>query len=122
IENASRLNASLAHPSHLLDMVLNYVVYRAVLWTGLQPRALTVLQVNNCIFAAAAACVFFRICLDRFRSLYVSLSLTALFAFSATWWKFATDANGYILAVLLLLVCFYLILPGRKPQPFMLAL
>lgn len=122
IENAPRLNASLVHPSHLLDMVLQYVIYRAVLLTGLQPRALTVLQVSNCIFAAAAACVFFRICLASFKSLYVSLVLTALFAFSATWWKFSTDANSYILAVLLLLLCFYLALPQRKPSPFVLAM
>jgi hypothetical protein len=122
IENAPRLNASLVHPSHLLDMVLQYVIYRAVLLTGFQPRVLTVMQISNCIFAAAAACVFFRICLESFKSLYVSLVSTALFAFSATWWKFSTDANSYILAVLLLLFCFYLALPQRKPSPFMLAM
>src|SRR5919106_471286 len=120
IENAPRLNASLVHPSHLLDMVLQYVIYRAVLLTGLQPRALTVMQVSNCIFAAVAACVFFKICLESFKSLYVSLVSTALFAFSATWWKFSTDANSYILAVMLLLLSFYLALPQRKPGPFML--
>jgi hypothetical protein len=122
IENAPRLNASLVHPSHLLDMVLQYVIYRAVLLTGLQPRALTVMQVSNGIFAAVAACVFFRICLESFKSRYVSLVSTALFAFSATWWKFATDANSYILAVLLLLLCFYLALPQRQPSPFTLAM
>ncbi len=83
IESAPRLNASLVHPSHLLDMVFQYVIYRAVLLTGFQPRALTVMQVSNCIFAALAACVFFRICLKSFKSLYVSLIATALFAFSA---------------------------------------
>src|SRR5688572_13837790 len=49
IESAPRLNASLVHPSHLLDMVFQYVIYRAVLLTGFQPRALTVMQVSNCI-------------------------------------------------------------------------
>ncbi|HEX6188886.1 MAG TPA: hypothetical protein VFZ40_12480, partial [Pyrinomonadaceae bacterium] len=122
IENAPRLNASLVHPSHLLDMVFQYVIYRTVLLTGLQPRALTVMQLSNCIFAAVAACVFFRICLESFKSVYVSLIATALFAFSATWWKFSTDANSYILAVLFLLLCFYLALPQRKPSPFVLAM
>ena len=122
IENAPRLNASLIHPSHLLDMVLQYVIYHAVLATGLQPRALTVMQVSNCVFAAVAACVFFRICLESFKSLYVALVSTALFAFSATWWKFSTDANSYILAVLLLLFCCYLALPQREPRPFVLAI
>ncbi|HEX5702770.1 MAG TPA: hypothetical protein VFX97_06200 [Pyrinomonadaceae bacterium] len=122
IESAPRLNASLVHPSHLLDMVFQYVIYRAVLLTGFQPRALTVMQVSNCIFAALAACVFFKICLESFKSIYVSLVSTALFAFAATWWKFSTDANSYILAVLLLLVCFFLALPQRKPSPFTLAM
>ncbi|MFY9618284.1 MAG: hypothetical protein WAQ99_00625 [Pyrinomonadaceae bacterium] len=122
IENAPRLNASLVHPSHLLDMVFQYVIYRAVLLTGLQPRALTVMQVSNCIFAALAGCVFFRICLESFKSRYVSLVSTALFAFSATWWKFSTDANSYILAVLLLLCCFSLALPQQKPRPLVLAM
>lgn len=122
IESAPRMNASLVHPSHLLDMVFQYAIYRAVLLTGFQPRALTVMQVSNCIFAALAACVFFRICVESFKSLYVSLIATALFAFSATWWKFSTDANSYILAVLLLLLCFYFALPQRKPSPFRLAM
>jgi hypothetical protein len=122
IESAPRLNASLVHPSHLLDMVFQYVIYRAVLLTGFQPRALTVMQVSNCIIAALAACVFFRICLESFKSRYVSLVATALFAFSATWWKFSTDANSYVLAVLLLLLCFYFALPQRKPSPFVLAM
>ena len=81
IESAPRLNASLVHPSHLLDMVFQYVIYRAVLLTGFQPRALTVMQVSNCIFAALAACLFFKICLESFKSLYISLIATALFAF-----------------------------------------
>ncbi|MGQ0761616.1 MAG: hypothetical protein ACT4OT_06315 [Acidobacteriota bacterium] len=122
IESAPRLNASLVHPSHLLDMVFQYVIYRAVRLTGFQPRALTVMQISNCIFAALAAGVCFKICLESFKSRYVSLIATALFAFSATWWKFSTDANSYILAVLLLLLCFYLTLPQRKPGPFMLAM
>ena len=122
IESAPRLNATLVHPSHLLDMVFQYVVYRVVLLTGLQPRALTVMQVSNCIFAALAACMFFKICLETFKSRYVALVSTAWFAFSAQWWKFSTDANSYILAVLLLLLCFYLALPQRKPRPFLLAM
>ena len=122
IESAPRLNASLVHPSHLLDMVFQYVIYRAVLLAGFQPRALTVMQISNCVFAAVAASVFFRICMESFKSLYVSLVATALFAFSATWWKFSTDANSYVLAVLLLLLCFNLALPQRKPSPFRLAM
>lgn len=118
IEDAPRLNASLIHPNHLLDLVFEYAVYRATRILGFYPRALTVLQVSNCFFAAAATALFFRICIDCFRSRYVSLVLTALFAFSATWWKFATDADTYIVAVLLLLITFYQVLPGRSSRPF----
>jgi len=121
IEDAPRLNASLLHPNHLFDSVLEYFIYRGVLMAGFNARALTVFQLSNCVFGAAAACLFLRICLDCFKSLYVSVTLTLLFAFSATWWKFCTDADSYILAVLFLLVATHFILPHRKPRPFAVA-
>ena len=55
------------------------------------------------------------------RSRYFSICLTVLFALSATWWKFSTDADAYIPSVLFLLISFYLILPGRKPRPLLTA-
>jgi hypothetical protein len=39
-----------------------------------------------------------------------------LFAFSAQWWKFSTDANAYIPAIFFLLVCLRLLLEQR-PRP-----
>ena len=122
IEDAPQLNPSLIHPNHLLYLPFEYLIYRAVRWAGFGGRALTILQITSCFFSATTAIVFFRISRELFKSLYTSLTLTALFAFSAMWWKFSTDANAYILAVLLLLVCFYLILPERQPRPFALAL
>ena len=121
IEDAPRINATLIHPSHLIDQVLGYIAYRATRFFGLNLRALTVLQLSNCFFGAAAAAVFFRVCVDCFRSRYVSLVATALFAFSATWWRFATDSDTYVVTVLVLLVNFYLLLPGRKSRPFVVA-
>jgi len=50
------------------------------------------------------------------------MCLTLLFALSATWWKFSTDANAYIPSVFFLLLGFYLVLPDRKPRPLVLAL
>jgi len=122
IEDAPQLNSSLIHPNHLLYLPFEYLIYRAVRWAGFAGRALTILQITSCFFSAATAIVFFRINLKLFKSLYTSLTLTALFAFSAMWWKFSTDANAYVLAVLLLLVCFCLVLPERQPRPFALAL
>jgi len=117
IEDAPRINATLIHPSHLIDQILGFLLYRATRLCGLKLRALTVLQVSNCIFGAAAAALFFRICFNCFKSRYVSLVLTALFAFSAVWWRFATDSNTYVPTVVMLLVTFCLILPEQKTRP-----
>ena len=117
IEDAPRINATLIHPSHLLDLIVEYALFRFVRVLGFQPRALTILQISNCLFAAAAVALFFRICLDWFKSIYVSLVVTSLLAFSATWWRFATDADTYICAVLFLLMAFYFLRPDGKPRP-----
>ena len=122
IEDAPNLNASLLHPNHLFYNVLGYLFYRAARGIGLQVRAVEVLQVMNCFIGAACAYVLFRILLGCLKSVYLSAVLTLLFAFSQTWWKFSTDADSYIASVFFLLVSFYLILPNRNPQPFLLAL
>jgi hypothetical protein len=120
IEDAPNLNASLLHPNHLFYNVLGYLFYRAARNIGLEVRAIEVLQVLNCFISALCAYVFFRILLDCLKSIYFSTILTLLFAFSQTWWKFSTDADSYIISVFFLLVSFYLILPRRKPRPFLL--
>jgi hypothetical protein len=122
IEDVPSLDPSLLHPNHLFYNVVGYLVYRAVRSTGLQVRAVAVLQVLNSLISVMSAYVLLRILLDCFKSIYVGVVLTLLFAFSATWWKFSTDADSYILSVFFLLVSFYLILPLRKPRPFAVAL
>lgn len=122
MEDAPRVNASLVHPSHLLDLPFAYALFRGARLLGLHPRALTILQLTNCVLAASAVALFFRICVVWFKSVYVSLVTAALFAFSATWWRFATDANTYVFAVLLLLIAFHLLGSDRKPQPFAVAI
>src|SRR2546423_1259268 len=122
IEDARGVNSSLIHPSHLYDQLFEYFIYRAVVAAGMHARALTVTQITNCFLSAGTAVIFFRICTELFRSTYVSLVAAVVFAFSATWWKFSTDANAYVLAVLLLLGCFYFLLPTRQPRPFLVAL
>lgn len=121
IEDAPGLNASLLHPNHLLYNVVGYFAFRLARILAPQVRAVEVLQVTNCIISVMSACVLFRILRVCFKSLYLSVTLTLLFAFSATWWKFSTDADSYILSVFFLLVSCYLILPSRKPKPFWLA-
>ncbi|HEX8845224.1 MAG TPA: hypothetical protein VF791_11300 [Pyrinomonadaceae bacterium] len=122
IENAPDLNPSLLHPNHLLYNVLGHFVYRLTQGVGLNLRAVEVLQIINCLFGAASAYLLFRILVESLKSIYLSASLTLIFAFSAVWWKFSTDADSYIPSVFFLLICFRLILPGRKPRPFLVAL
>jgi hypothetical protein len=121
IEAAPRLNPALFHPNHLFYNVLGYLGYRLAHGTGLSVRALTILQVLNCFASAATACLLCRLLFDVFKSAYVSVTLTAIFAFSATWWKFSTDADSYILSVFFLVLSFCLVLPGRKARPLALA-
>lgn len=121
IEEARGLDATLLHPNHLIYNVLGYLLYKLARGVGLQVRAVEVLQVLNCFFGAASAYVLFRILQDCFRSVYLSACLTLLFAFSATWWKFATDADSYIASVFFLLVSFYFVLPHRRPRPLVAA-
>ncbi|MDT4965580.1 MAG: hypothetical protein QOJ64_317 [Acidobacteriota bacterium] len=121
IEDAPGLDASLLHPNHLLYNVVGYLAFRLARILAPQARAVEVLQISNCIISAMTAYVLFRILRICFKSLYLSVTLTLLFAFSATWWKFSTDADSYILSVFFLLVSSYLILPSRKPKPFWLA-
>ena len=122
IEDAPRLNPSLVHPNHLIYNFAGYGFYKLVRTLGFELRAVTALQILNSVLSAACAGVLFVILRDTLRSLYLSVCLTVLFAFSATWWKFSTDANAYIPSVFFLLICFYLVLPGKKSRPLLLAL
>ncbi|HEY0458389.1 MAG TPA: hypothetical protein VGC97_04505 [Pyrinomonadaceae bacterium] len=121
IESAAALDTTLLHPNHLIYNALGYIVYKGVLGAGIDARAVTVLQIMNSVFSAFAAFVLFHILKESFRSTYLSAALTFVFAFSALWWKFSTDANSYIPSILFLIIGFYLILPGKKPRPSALA-
>lgn len=119
IEDAAGLKPSLVHPNHLIYNFVGYIFYRLLGALGFSLRAVTALQILNSLLSAACAGVLFAILVDTLRSVYVSLCLTLLFAFSATWWKFSTDANAYVPSVLFLLIGFYLILPDRKARPLL---
>lgn len=122
IEDARGLETSLIHPNHLFYEAFGYLIYRVVRGVGIEARALIVLQITNSFLSAGAAVLFFHILRRTLRSVYLAGALTFLFAFSATWWKFSTDADAYIPSVLFVLVSFYLILPEAKPRPLLVAL
>lgn len=121
IENAKSLSAALLHPSHLVYNIFGYLVYGATRFLGFDVRAVTVLQVCNCLFSALTATVLYLVFKELFRSAYVAVLLVCVFAFSATWWKFSTDADAYIPSIFFLVVSFWLIVPGKKPRPFAVA-
>lgn len=117
IESAERLSASLLHPNHLIYNGIGYVLWSGVRTLGFDLRALVVLQTLNIMAAIAAVWFLHRLLLRITHSAYLATSLTALFAFSSTWWKFATDANAYILATLALIVAAYLAYTSKRPRP-----
>jgi hypothetical protein len=115
-------SASLIHPHHLLYNSLGYGIYQLVQFFGVHVRALQVLQISNCILSALSAWLLFRILFRRLGSIYLSSILTLAFSFSATWWKYSTDADSYIPSILFLIVCLHLLIISKKPRPFSLAL
>ncbi|HEY3578970.1 MAG TPA: hypothetical protein VGK82_00430 [Pyrinomonadaceae bacterium] len=124
VASGSTPTISLAHPNHLVYSFAGYFFYRLLLGLGFgaELRAITALQILNSIFSAGSATILFLILRETFRSTYLPACMTLLFAFSATWWKFSTDANAYIPSVFFLLLCFYLVLPGRRSRPLSCAL
>ncbi len=121
IEDAASLNPALVHPNHLIYNFVGYIFYKLLRAFGFELRAVTALQILNSLLSAACAGVMFAILSKTLRSLYLSVSLTLLFAFSATWWRFSTDANAYIPSVLFMALSFYLVLPHHKARPLLLA-
>jgi hypothetical protein len=83
--------------------------------------ALSLLQAANSVLAAGAVLIVYETATRLFADRVEALLLAATFAFSATWWKFATDADAYIPAVLLLLVAARLLLPGQRARPITVA-
>ena len=121
IEDASAMTPSLVHPNHLIYNFAGYLFYKLLRALGADIRAVTALQILNSLLGALCARVLFSILMHTLRSFYFSICLALLFAFSATWWKFSTDANAYVPSVLFLLISFYLVLPDKKPRPLLAA-
>jgi hypothetical protein len=95
---------------HLLYNLLGYAEYRLL---GRSVRALYLLQWTNCLAGGLLVWLAHRL----FRSLGVpagsAAACAALLGVAATFWKFTTDADSYILATLLLLAA-YVTIP-RSP-------
>jgi hypothetical protein len=121
IEDAKSVDVTLLHPNHLIYNYFGYAIYKGTLFLGIEARAITILQIVNSLLSSLTAVVFFYTLRFIFRSDRSATVLTLLFSFSATWWKYSTDADSYILSVLLLIVGLNLVLPGRRPRPVLVA-
>src|SRR5262245_43319719 len=109
IEDAKGLTSGLFNPNHILYNFFGYLLYQSVhAVTGL--RALCLLSVSSMLFSIGTAYVLFSMLMSLLRNTYYSVCLTLLFAFSATWWKFSTDANVYVPSV------FFLVLAASELQ------
>jgi hypothetical protein len=113
---------TLLHRHHLVYTPLGSYLYEAARWIGITVRAIRVLQVMSAVSGAFAVWLFAQAMFRITSSLYFALSLAALFAFSATWWRFATDASAYVPSVCLVLATFLLVLPANPPRPLLAAI
>lgn len=93
----------LLSPSHLIYPAFGLWLYKAALLIGVKTRALFLLQAVNAILAGACVPLVERGLRRRGVSIDAAVAGALAFAFTATWWKFATDADAYIPAIFLVL-------------------
>jgi hypothetical protein len=121
IEHPEWFGTSLIEPNHLLYIPFGRALYVMAQQTGLGIRSMTALQAANGISAACCVFVLGSAVLDWTGSIFMSLLSSALLAFSATWWKFSTDADAYVMAALFLMLAFRFILPWQPLRPLSVA-
>jgi hypothetical protein len=114
IEHAHGNLSSLLRPNHLIYNLTGYFFFQLF---GENIRVLFLLQMLNGILGGICILLVYHILKRIMGSHDHSIILALLMAFSATWWKFATDANAYIPSILFLLFAFRLVLPEEKPRP-----
>ena len=103
----------LFHQNHLLYNALGYLLYSLNRVIGVKASALLVLQVANVVFASLAGAVFYQVAERMTRNRRAAAASSMALGLSAVWWKLSTDADSYILAALLLLLCVRNILSER---------
>jgi hypothetical protein len=120
IEDAHSLPSLLIHPKHLLYNVIGYSFWICLKAIRVNLRVLISLQVLSIIVSAACIWLLHRLLLHITKSVYLGTALCLLFAFSATWWKFSTDANAYIISTLTLIIAAYLICICKRTRPVLI--
>ncbi len=117
IEDASEWGPELLENNHLLYRTLGYGVYAPLRAAGVSVRALEVLRLANSLLSALSVFLFFRIVHFALGSTHLAAVLSAVFSFSAVWWRFSTDANSYVPSVLLLLICLWMLQAAQPSRP-----
>ncbi len=122
IENSHGLSSTLIHPHHLLYNVLGYFIYSLTQGAGWRGRAVDLLQTSNSVVSVLCGLLLFRFLKQTLRSNWLASVTFVAFAFSASWWKYSTDADSYVPSIFFLLLCLNLLLAVEKLRPFLLAL
>ncbi len=110
------------NPNHLLYNAIGRVLYFSLKAIAPGIRALDVLVLWSILSSVAASCMLFHLLLRVTARYMVSIWLTLLFAFSATWWKFSTDANAYIPGTAALMICALLVAQRKGPSVLLIGL
>jgi hypothetical protein len=116
VESAARIGiGSLVEPNHLLFNAVAFLFYWPLHALSATVRSLPVLQGMDITSSLLTTIVLCRLLHKLFSDRYLTLVLSAIFAFGATWWKFSVDSDAYILATLfLVLAASELLLNGNK--------
>ncbi|HET9129419.1 MAG TPA: hypothetical protein VFO86_00640, partial [Terriglobia bacterium] len=122
IESAQSDPSLLFQANHLIYDSVGYVAWTAARVIHPDVRALNVLQALDSFFGAASAALLCYILYVLFDSPYISVCLSFGFAFSATWWRYATDADSYTASTFFLIASLLFVLPSRNSKPILLAL
>src|SRR5262249_25137907 len=111
IEDSGGLTRALFNPNHLFYNFFGYLIYHSIHWLIPGLRALDILCGLSILLSVSSIYVLYSMLSLTLRDRYHSVCLSLLLAFSATWWKFSTDANSYIPSL------FFLILPASHLLP-----
>lgn len=104
------------HPNHLIYTSANVWLYHAALLLGLKVRALFLMRFVNIVLAEGCVILLYRALRRRELSTQAAIVGSLVFAFAATWWRFATDANAYIVSIFFVLCANDLLDRLRKRQ------
>jgi hypothetical protein len=117
IEAPNAAAVSLFHPNHLVYNLIGFAVWKGLAALGFDFRVLPVLQVMNALIAAATVYLFWNVLKEKTQSAACASWATLTFAFSATWWKYASDADAYILSIFFLVLSYHFA-SMQRARPF----